>query len=251
MNMKNKTALITGASGTIGTAIAIKLANEGINVALHYNSNNPTEVIEKIQNRQGRCQAIQADLTKPDFEKQLLDAVAQHFGHPDILINCAANQDAVMICDMTNAEFEKMIHANLGTVFSLSREFANRLTTRQSREASIVNISSIEATRPAPGHGHYSVAKSGVEMLTKAMALEYGSTGLRVNAIAPGLIARPGIEDDWPDGVERWKNSCPLQTMGQPEDVANAVSFLASPAAKFITGNILTIDGGMGVTPGW
>ncbi len=249
--MTTRTALLTGASSTIGKAIALKLASEGINLALHYNNNNPLQTIEMIRANNGRCHSFQANLTTPGFETRLLDNVTNQFSHPDILINCAASQDVVAMARMSDADFNKMIHTNLGAVFSLSREFINRLSPKQAKQASIINISSIEAARPAPGHGHYAVAKSGVEMLTRAMALEFGATGLRVNAIAPGLITRPGIEDDWPEGVTRWNNACPLQKMGQPEDIANAVSFLASPQAAFISGTTITIDGGMSAVPGW
>ncbi|MCP5038055.1 MAG: SDR family oxidoreductase, partial [Rhodobacteraceae bacterium] len=143
--------------------------------------------------------------------------------------------------------FSQMMSTNAGAAVSLSREFANR----QKEGGAIVNISSIEARRPALGHGAYATSKAALEMLTRAMALEFGPVGLRVNAIAPGLIEREGIKNAWPGGVARWQKTCPLGRMGRPEDIAEAAVFLASRAAGFVNGTVLTVDGGMSVVPGW
>ena len=121
----------------------------------------------------------------------------------------------------------------------------------QGSSAAVINISSIEGSRPAPGHGHYSTSKAALEMLTKSAALEFGPIGLRVNAIAPGLIWRDGIEEGWPEGVKAWNAAAPLGRLVQPDDIANAVVFLSSDAAASITGIVLTIDCGLSIKPGW
>lgn len=240
-NLSGKTALVTGASGGLGAAIAAGLAKAGARVALHYNSTKPDAA--------GAC-IVQADLGQDGFETALLDTVEAQLGPVNILVNCAASQDVAALQDMPIDAFRRMQDMNVTAAFALSTEFARRLAPAE-MGAAIVNISSIEATRPGGHHGAYAASKAALEMLTKSMALEYGPFGLRVNAVAPGLIARPEIATAWPDGVGRWERACPLGRMGQPQDIANAVIFLASPAANFINGTVLTVDGGMGVVAGW
>ena len=247
---EGKVALVTGASGGIGSAIATSLAENGAKTALQFHNNQPDNLIKSITAAGGHCASYKANLLEDGFEVELLDAVQKSLGKVDILINCAASQDVSSLVDLSSNSFNQLMQVNVGSVFALSRLFAERLENSLSG-ASIVNISSLEADRPAIGHGHYAASKAALETLTKAMALEYGSKGLRVNAVAPGLIARDGIEEQWPEGVKRWKDACPLEQLGTPQDVADAVLFLASPRAGWITGSILTVDGGMSAGPGW
>src|SRR5690606_36155091 len=115
----------------------------------------------------------------------------------------------------------------------------------------VVNIASIEGRQPAPGHAHYAASKAALLMFTKAAALELGSLGIRVNAVSPGLVHREGIEEAWPEGVERWQSAAPLKRLGQPADIADAALFLASDAARWITGAELVVDGGVSTRPTW
>lgn len=247
---KDKVALVTGASGGIGSAIATSLAENGAKVALQYHNNQPDIPIESINANGGHCASFKANLLEDGFEIGLLDAVQESLGKVGILINCAASQDICSLSELSTKSFNQMMQVNVSAIFALSRLFAERLSGDQ-LGASIVNISSLEADRPAIGHGHYAASKAALETLTKSMALEYGSKGLRVNAVAPGLTSRDGIEEQWPEGVQRWKDACPLNQLGKPQDVADAVLFLASPQARWITGSILTVDGGMSAGPGW
>jgi 3-oxoacyl-[acyl-carrier protein] reductase len=116
---------------------------------------------------------------------------------------------------------------------------------------SIIHIASIEAHHPTDVHGHYATSKAALVMHARAAALAYGGDGIRVNSISPGLIARPGLEEDWPDGVERWRRAAPLTRLGTPEDVGDACVFLCSDLSRWITGTDLVVDGGVLARPTW
>jgi NAD(P)-dependent dehydrogenase (short-subunit alcohol dehydrogenase family) len=145
---------------------------------------------------------------------------------------------------MTPAQWDDMLSNNLRSVFLCTRTAARQMIAQVTGGA-IVNITSIEAENPAPLHSHYDASKAGVLAYTRASAHELAPYGVRVNAVAPGLIWREGIEQAWPEGVERWQRSAALKRLGHPEDVADACLFLASPGARWITGASLTVDGGV------
>ncbi len=169
-------------------------------------------------------------------------------GELTILVNCAAveSQDVSDIADIELDRWSSTQRANVDTPMVLTRLFA-----AQGIAGAVINISSIEASKPAPGHGHYSTSKAALEMLTRATALEFGGLGIRVNAIAPGLIMREGIEEAWPEGVAAWNSAAPLGRLVDPDNVADTVVFLASPSAASITGSIVTVDCGLSVKSGW
>jgi len=151
---------------------------------------------------------------------------------------------------MSGGDWRAVMAANLDSAFFVTQAAAGRLRAIGSGGA-IVNIASIEGSEPAAGHGHYATSKAGLLMLTRAAALEYGPDGIRCNAISPGLIDRDGLAASWPEGVARWLDKVPLGRTGVATDVANAVLFLLSPAAHWISGANLVVDGGMSTVSRW
>ena len=245
LSLEGKKALLTGASSGIGAAIAQKLDASGAQLALHYHQaeEEAKTLAAKLANK---AVPIQADITNEAAVQQLFAAAKEALGHIHILVNCAADQSLGALQDLSLSDWQRMQQANVAAAFQLTQ-----LMAKQQAPASIINISSIEGQRPGASHGHYAASKAALDMLTKSAALELGPQGIRVNAVAPGLIWRQGIEQAWPEGVNSWQQRAPLGRLGQPEEVANAVLFLASDAAAFITGTCLVVDGGMLVQQGW
>ncbi|HEX6123036.1 MAG TPA: SDR family oxidoreductase, partial [Ktedonobacterales bacterium] len=192
----------------------------------------------------GQAAAHQADLTAADEVAGLMRATVAAFGRVDVLVNNAGSYPLAGLLEMTLAQWEAVLNANLRSVF-LCTQAAARQMIAQGSGGAIINITSIEAENPAPSHSHYNAAKGGVLMHTRASASELGRYGIRVNAVAPGLIWKEDLEREWADGVARFRQAAPLGRLGTPEDVADACLFLASPAARWITGASLTVDGGV------
>ncbi|HEU5008832.1 MAG TPA: SDR family oxidoreductase, partial [Jatrophihabitantaceae bacterium] len=153
--------------------------------------------------------------------------------------------------ELSSAEWQRVLDGNLTGVFACTQAAAAIMAASASGGGSITHIASIEGTQPAFGHAHYNAAKAAVIMHARAAALEYGPQGIRVNTVSPGLIARVGLEQDWPDGVARWRAAAPLGRLGTPSDVGDACVFLASPLARWITGHDLVVDGGVSAHPTW
>lgn len=258
LNLRGRVALVTGASGGIGRAIALRLAEAGATLALHFHSQpqRAAELAFEIEQVGGRALAFGADLSAEASVAQLFADVAQQLGPIDILVNNAALQTVAALDGMTLASWRQMLAANLDSVFLTTQQAAQMMSKQaaqggQHRHACIVNIASIEALAPAAGHAHYATAKAAVLMFTRAAALEFGPLGVRVNAVSPGLIHRDGLVEDWPDGVQRWQANAPLGRLGEPADVADAVLFLCSDAARWISGSNLVVDGGVSAHPPW
>jgi NAD(P)-dependent dehydrogenase (short-subunit alcohol dehydrogenase family) len=249
--LDGQVAIVTGASGGIGRAISRHLAGHGAKVMVHYRSAEGAalELVAALERDGLVARATGADLSTTQGCETLMAASAGALGTATILVNNAALQPVADFERISAAGLAAMLATNVQGPFQLMQRFAERVIEAGIAEASIVNIASIEGTRPAAGHSHYATSKSALIMATRAAALELGKHNIRVNSVSPGLVDREGLEEDWPEGVDRWRRAAPLGRLGEPEDVANAVAFLVSPLARWITGHELVVDGGMSIAP--
>ena len=243
LDLGGETVLVTGASSNIGQAIATRLASAGATVLAHCNNNEAA--VQALLQRIGGGQALRADLSDEQSVDAMLSAV-----QPTMLVHNAAQQTVQSLKTMEMADWRSMMAANLDSAFQLTQRLASRWAADGHRGV-VVHISSIEGMDPAPGHAHYATSKAGLAMLARAAAQEFGAAGIRVNSVSPGLIDRDGLLDEWPDGVKRWRARAPLARLGTPNDVADAVLFLVSPASRWISGANLVVDGGMSAQGKW
>ena len=242
--LAGKRALVTGAGGNLGGAVVEVFLDHGADVAAHTGRGAAKRPETKAF--KGRVAVFSGDLTAGGAAENLVADTISAIGPPDILVNCAAVQDIAPIAEQPVEDWSRIQAANTAVAFSLSRCVANN-----GDDGAIVNIASVEALRPNTNHAAYAASKAALVALTKSLALEYGGKGWRANALAPGLIHRPGLEDDWPEGLASWKQAAPLGRTVQPKEVADACLFLASPLASAVSGAVLPVDCGFLVSPGW
>jgi NAD(P)-dependent dehydrogenase (short-subunit alcohol dehydrogenase family) len=250
-DFSGQVVVVTGAGRGIGAGIARRFAQAGATTLIHYHTSQAgaERLAGEIRSTDGgSADTFSADLACPEQVESLFEQIWQRFGRLDVLVNNAGSYPVTPLVEMKPEDWDGVISANLRSVF-LCTQAAARLFIAQGQGGSIINISSVEDTFPAWGHSHYNAAKAGVLMFTRSVARELGQHQIRVNAVSPGLIGRSGLEQDWPDGVGRWMKTAPLQRLGEPEDVGDACLFLASPAARWITGIDLVVDGGVSTTP--
>jgi len=245
LDFANRTVIVTGASQGIGAGIARRFAEAGANVLVHYRGGKAgaDTLVEEIVSNKGKAIAIQGELASEAGSQALVAESVKAFGGLDVLINNAGIFPIASFLDMTLEDWRAMYASNVETAMLCTKAAATHM--KDAGGGAIVNIGSLSAVNPATAHSHYNSAKAAVVMLTQSAAQELGQFKIRVNSVSPGLIARPGIEEQWPEGVQRWQKQAPLGRMGEPEDVADACLFLASPAARWITGHNLVLDGGV------
>lgn len=243
--LEGKVAVVTGASRGIGRAIALKLADEGAKVVVNYSGSQAKaeEVVAAIQDAGGEALAVQASVAKSDEVAALMDTAVKTFGSIDILVNNAGITRDNLLMRMKENEWDDVMDTNLKGVFLCTKAVTRQMMKQ--RAGRIINISSIVGVAGNAGQANYVAAKAGVIGLTKTTAKELASRNILVNAIAPGFIETE-MTAELPEELKKGMlTQIPLAKLGQPEDIAKAVIFLASEDANYMTGQTLHIDGGM------
>jgi 3-oxoacyl-[acyl-carrier protein] reductase len=244
-NNERRVAIVTGATRGIGRAIAVQLATDGFNIVVNYRGDEePAKVlVDELQSHGVEARAIRADITSADDVAGLIEGAIAAFGKVDALINNAGITRDMLLMRMSEEDWDAVLTTNLKGAFLCSKA-AIRPMIRQ-RSGSIVNLTSVIGLVGNAGQANYAAAKAGLVGFTKSLAKEVGSRGITVNAVAPGFI-ETRLTDVLSDEIKELSiKQIPLGRFGTPEDVASAVSFLVSPAARYITGHTLSVDGGL------
>ncbi|QBI21369.1 SDR family oxidoreductase [Egibacter rhizosphaerae] len=248
LDLSGRGVLVTGAGRGLGATIAERFALAGARVIVNHRSGDGEAVAEAIRDSGGEAVAVAADVSDDEGPARLAEAAAAELPTLDVLVNAAAAQPLHPWEELDAAAWDAVLAATLRSAFAMTRACEAALVEAR---GAVVNISSIEARQPMPGHAHYAAAKAGLERLTQAAAVELGPRGVRVNAVAPGLIHREDLPRNWPEGIARYEAAAPLGRTGGADEIADAVVFLASPAAAWITGTTLVVDGGVTAAPSW
>ena len=245
MLLDGKVALVTGASRGIGRAIAIRLASEGAKVAINYAGNTvkAEEVKAEIEKNGGEAILVQADISSTEAVDAMVGKVVEAFGQIDILVNNAGITRDGLLMRMKEEDFDAVINTNLKGVFYCTKAVSKLMMKK--RCGRIINMASVVGLMGNAGQANYAAAKAGVIGFSKSAAKELAARGINVNVVAPGFIATDMTAAMTDKAKEATLAGIPLKRMGQPEDVANAVLFLASDYASYITGQIVNVDGGM------
>jgi NAD(P)-dependent dehydrogenase (short-subunit alcohol dehydrogenase family) len=237
--LNGKTALVTGATAGIGYAIAVQLAAEGAEVVVHgRNAERGAKAVQDIENAGGKARFVAADVANADDVRRL----AAEAGPVDILVNNAGIYRFAPTFDTVDADFDDQINTNLRAPYILVQKLVPGMIERGS--GSVINVTTVAASTPAAGAGIYGASKAALELLTKLWADEFGVLGVRVNAAAPGPTQTPGTAAFESDLIEGLGRTTALGRTAEADEIANAVTFLASPAASYINGAVLTIGGG-------
>ena len=246
IDLSGNVALVTGANSPIGLAIASKLKKAGAELilAVHNNDDNVKSFTNSVP-----ATILSADLRNPHEVEKLISGTLKVSNQLDIIVNNAALQNVENLSEIDADSWDAVLETNLRSIHLVMRAALPAL--EKSENATVVNVVSIEGHQPARGHSHYSTSKAGLLMLTKSAALEYADLGIRVNSVSPGLIDDGNLKDRWPEGIDRWLDSAPLGRVGAPEDIADAVVFLSSSLAQWITGSDLLVDGGISTNASW
>lgn len=243
--LQDKVAVVTGASRGIGRAIALELAGKGADVVVNYanNTEKAEEVVREIEEMGRKSVSIRADIRNGKQMKDMVKEVVQTFGKVDILVNNAGVTKDNLIMRMKEEDFDDVIDTNLKGVFNCTKAVSRQMMKQ--KQGKIINVASIVGVAGNPGQANYVAAKAGVIGLTKTTALEFASRNILVNAVAPGFITTEMTDVLSDEQKEGMLDMIPLNKLGEAEDVAKVVRFLASDDADYITGQTIHIDGGM------
>ena len=239
-----KTAIVTGASRGIGRAIAQRLAADGFRVVVNYAGGPKAadEVVDEIRRRDGEALALQADITIPEQVKQLFEKTMESYGHIDVVVNNAGIMENSLINQGDVASFDRVIATNLRGTFLVFAEAAKHVV----EGGRLIGVSSSVLGLNLPTYGAYIAAKAGVEGLVRVLANEMRGRKLTVNAVAPGPVATElFLTGKTPEQIDHLRKLNPLERLGQVEDIANVVSFLAGPDGAWVNGQVLRANGGM------
>lgn len=243
MRLKDKVAIVTGAGQGIGKGIALALAKEGAKVVVSDISDKIHDVVKEINSLGSEALAAKADVSNNKDTEEMVKSTINKFGRIDILVNNAGVYPMKLLADMKEEDWDRVIDINLKGVFNCTKSVLSKMI--EQKGGSIVNISSIAgAVIGYPNLVHYSASKGGVLGFTRAAALELAQYKIRVNAIAPGAIETPGTKVTGDEMLKQLEQMIPLKRIGQPEDIANLVVFLASEDSSYITGQQIVVDGG-------
>lgn len=241
--LEGKIALVTGASRGIGRQIAKTLAAKGATVIVNYNGSaaKAEEAVQEIREAGGIAEAVQCNVSDFNSSKEMLDGIVAKYGRLDILVNNAGITRDNLVMKMSEEDFDAVIQTNLKGVFNCIHHISRQMLKQ--RSGRIINISSVSGVLGNAGQANYCAAKAGVIGITKSVAREMASRGITVNAIAPGFI-RTEMTDVLKDDIKKaLMEQIPMKNFGEVEDIANTVAFLASEDARYITGQVISVDG--------
>ena len=244
VSLTDKVALVTGAAQGIGKAVALLLARNGADLIVSdINLEKAEETAKEIEAIGRRAMAIKVDVANLGDVEQMVEAALAHFGHIDILINNAGITRDRLILRMTEEDWDAVLNINLKGTFHCTKAVIRHMSKQ--RNGKIVNIASVVGEMGNAGQANYSASKAGVIGFTKTIAREFSQRGINVNAIAPGYIETPMTEALPEKAKEELKRIIPMERLGRPDDVAEAVLFLVSEASSYITGQVLNVNGGI------